>query len=620
MSGFLAPSVRKMTRGTLTPVLRSPILGDGIPSWVERYSNTYAVAQEDYSSSLYWAKGHQYPSFDSWRAGVNAAFTRASIAYRWSGYVLTPAAEDEARFESDPVTASPLGIILEGARTKINLYSDIFSSGWTLTGVTDAESSLDGPDGVTKMRSIAETTANSPHEVVQSIGIDSGVSYGMQFIWKNSAGSRWLMPGFQIGTARQHIQASDGELGASTKMDDVSVAAIGDFYQFRATYASSLASSANSGIRLKTSDDGVSYYAGSADNIIDITGFNVEVGFPSSYMKTTGTSATRAADVFTQPVAASFGGGVRIEARTAPGASGVQNLWQWDDNSDASQRVLIYRDAAKKIHCAAYYANVEQCAIDLGVVADNTDFTVDFRWDSYAASLDGAAPTASDGGLIPPFRSIMRRGGAKAAGREWFGTIKSIARWDAVAYQSSTFLGEGDSYMSGANGVSMAETLAALDTRQGIRTALGGGTLQQALARIQSFGEKEKNLILVVWDGSPNGYGTPSEYLATFAAIVEAWGNDRFVFVPPVRRNANSEQEKTDIQAIRATMLSVYAGHTVDAQQVLADAGDPGDDATDISNDVVPSTLLQVDGVHLTQTGMDAVTAAVSSLLISNDW
>lgn len=595
--------------------------GGGRPNWLDRYIGTPATAQEDYSANRYWLNGRRYTDFAAWKAASSASFTRASVAYRWAtGSILTPSVVDEARFEYDPVSLVALGLIIEGARTKINTYSEDFSSGWTLTGLTDTQSAVVGPDGSTKMRSLAEVASSSNHEATQALNILSGMTYGIQLIWKNNAGTRWIMPHFQNATARQHINAADGTLGAAANFSDISVRSAGSLKQFRATYASALSSSIGTGVRYKTTDNGASSYLGSPSNIIDFSAFNVEAGFPSSYMKTTSAAVTRAADVFTQPLSASVGGGIRVKARTAPGASGTQTLWQWDSGSDTSHRLVIYRDTSKHLHCAAYYGNVAQCNIDLGVVENSTDFTVDFRWDSYAAALNDTAAITSVGGLIPPFLTTQRRGGGVSAGSEWFGTIKSIARWDAVQYAARTIHGEGDSYMAGAGGVSMFETLAAEDSCQGIRTGIGGSTLQQALTRIQALGPKERNLDLIVWDGSPNGYNSTAEYLATFAAIAAAWGNGRFIFVPPVKRNANSSQEKTDIQTIRTAMLSTWPDNTVDAQQILADAGDPVGDATDILNDVVPTSLLQGDGTHLTQAGMDPVVAAVSALRTTNGW
>ncbi len=162
---------------------------------------------------------------------------------------------------------------------------------------------------------------------------------------------------------------------------------------------------------------------GSGD--IDLT---LRIGIPKeaqsalalSDIKTTNAAVTRAADVATNtsPVAAKT---VFIAARTAP-AGGTQVLLQRDDG-DENERIRIERNSSDEIHFIVTDGGVDQADLNLGTVADDTDFGVAVRFaaNDFAGSLDGAAVVTDTGGTIPTITT--ERFGVDSAGNYWNSTI-----------------------------------------------------------------------------------------------------------------------------------------------------------------------------------------------------
>lgn len=102
-------------------------------------------------------------------AGIT--FTRATSAtYYNSSGVLTTAASGAARFDHDPVTLEPLGLLREEARTNRCLHSADFSNAvWAKTNITVTANDASGPFGTTTADLLTATGANAT--VIQDLGV-----------------------------------------------------------------------------------------------------------------------------------------------------------------------------------------------------------------------------------------------------------------------------------------------------------------------------------------------------------------------------------------------------------------------------------------------------------------
>jgi hypothetical protein len=160
-------------------------------------------------------------------------------------------------------------------------------------------------------------------------------------------------------------------------------------------------------------------------------GAQIEAGaFATSHIPTFGSTATRKADAVQVALSsiASYdaaGNTLLVAARTPKAASATRVLASLDDGT-ADERIRIERNTSSEIHCIVTDGGVAQADLNLGVVADDTDFAVALAWEAndIAACLDGGAIVTDTGATLPTPTTL--RLGHSPAGEEWNGTIKQL--------------------------------------------------------------------------------------------------------------------------------------------------------------------------------------------------
>ncbi|KWB50904.1 hypothetical protein WL36_05025 [Burkholderia ubonensis] len=102
-------------------------------------------------------------------------FSRATLGSCFDADgVMKVAPASAARFDHDPATREPRGILLEGGRTNFLLYSNAVEK-WTPFDVTFSTDGALAPDGATLARVITETAGGSVvHAVSQNVALTVG--------------------------------------------------------------------------------------------------------------------------------------------------------------------------------------------------------------------------------------------------------------------------------------------------------------------------------------------------------------------------------------------------------------------------------------------------------------
>jgi len=234
-------------------------------------------------------------------------FTRASVGtYVGRDGLIKTAGNDEARFDHDPVTLESLGLLIEESRTNSIAYSDGIGGGWGGNGVSlTTINSVNGPDGIAGVTEIRDNTGSSYHAAFYgTVPVDGSSSYTV---------SAWLKKGpnyrsdigsggrFQIycsrGTAIPASIQITFDFDTLVGQNNVNSSSITQYPNgwIRVTFTFISNAAANVTPHFLLGNGGE--YQGDATNSVYIWGAQVEQGsFPTSYIPTSGSAVTRAAD------------------------------------------------------------------------------------------------------------------------------------------------------------------------------------------------------------------------------------------------------------------------------------------------------------------------------------
>ena len=231
------------------------------------------------------------------------AFTRASGATRVNAQGLIEAVASNApRFDYDPVTLAPKGLLIEEQRTNLLTYSEQFDNAvWTKSNVTPTSNSTLAPDGTNTADTLVEAAVASSFITGRSVGVSPGelVVFSVFAKAKERSVFNLLVTDGVTGFARKF-----DVLNGTSAIEDVAstdaatlfgVTNEGNGWYRCWVAARMVGSSTNLQIRLNNNGDG---YTGDGVSGIYIWGAQLEAGsFPTSYIPTTSAAATRAADV-----------------------------------------------------------------------------------------------------------------------------------------------------------------------------------------------------------------------------------------------------------------------------------------------------------------------------------
>jgi hypothetical protein len=250
---------------------------------------------------------------------AEATFARASSgSYFDNTGTLQTAATNAARFDHDPVSLTPRGLLIEPAATNLLTYSEQLDNetGWNRTGVNFTADAIAAPDGASSADKMAENTGTSNHGIWREVGMAAGrhtLSVWLKAGERNFGGICLGEP----GGARYSvlIDLTDGSfvaseyVGTPTGTGYAVEAAGGGWYRLSVTLTST--GSGNGVVAIMLNDDetpswsgGVTIYAGDGGSGIHGFGAQLEAGdAPTSYVATAGSTVSRAADAlsFTVP-------------------------------------------------------------------------------------------------------------------------------------------------------------------------------------------------------------------------------------------------------------------------------------------------------------------------------
>jgi hypothetical protein len=257
-----------------------------------------------------------------WEAGVGLSqktfsqivtFARASTAtYFNSAGVLTSAGNNVARFDYNPSTLAPQGLLIEEGRTNILLRSAEFAtSPWLANGAIGTAVTADqttSPDGTVNADKLTEGTSSGAYWVNQQQTIVANTQYTFSAFVKaagrNYAGIAFGKSGtpftrggliIDLTTGARTLDYSSNSPTSVVRFDAVNV---GNGWWRVAVSVLIDATSTDGYAEIFPSDNGTNRsYTGNGVDGIYVYGAQLESGqFPTSYIPTTAATVTRAAD------------------------------------------------------------------------------------------------------------------------------------------------------------------------------------------------------------------------------------------------------------------------------------------------------------------------------------
>ena len=338
-------------------------------------------------------------------------FARASIGtcVNSLGLVETMIA-DAPRFDYDPVTLAPKGLLIEEQRTNAITYSEDFGNViWTKTNASVTTNATTAPSGSVTADALIEDTANSTH-VVQYVASVPGTPTVFSFYAKKNGRNRVFFGG--AGFSGQGFVAifdlNTGTIVTNTGNKASMQAPSNGWYRCIVAFTPSAASGA--AIFLCDDSNNITY-TGDGTSGVYLWGFQSEAGaFATSYIPTTTTSLTRNADSVTM-TGTNFSSWFNA-------SEGAFNLWAnvYSDTAPTMLELSKTGSGYAELFAMAREATLDRWQTEAvtGSVtqsvlnpATNT-FTINanhkcvfaYKSASYAAAADGTA-VATSAGSIP---------------------------------------------------------------------------------------------------------------------------------------------------------------------------------------------------------------------------
>ncbi len=339
------------------------------------------------------------------------------------------------RFDYDPATLAPKGLLIEEARTNLLLRSEEFdSASWIKIRTTVTANATTSPDGTADAEKLVEdTTASDTHFVLQTTTVPSSTTYTYSAFLKAAERTRASLQDGGGSNAIGYFDLSNGTVISSSGATATITNFGNGWYRCTITFTTGVAQIvANCRVFLVNTGTNTSY-TGNGTSGIFLWGAQLEAGaFATSYIPTTTLAVLRNGDSVSMTganfsswyngTAGTFG----IEADSTTVAS-VGFLLTADDGTN-NNRFGFYRSGTS---CAGYVVTgaVTQMELTRSTIVANTAFKATVT----ATVNDGnlafnASLAAGDNSITMPTVTRLTIGGSGGA-VAWFGHIAKISYW-----------------------------------------------------------------------------------------------------------------------------------------------------------------------------------------------
>ena len=232
-------------------------------------------------------------------------FTRSTTAtFTGSNGLLQTAAINAPRFDYDPVTLAPLGLLIEEQRTNLLTYSEQFdNAAWVKNASAVTVNAVVSPNGTQNADILIADATTAEHVLDQSFTVTAGTTYTFSAHVKanglTDVGLRFTVASLWAGGTSPQVRfdLTNGTASVVTGTPSSSIQSLGNGW-YRVSMSVACTTSGTSGARLQLMSGLNNVFAGNGYSGINTWGAQLEAGaFPTSYIPTVASQVTRAADV-----------------------------------------------------------------------------------------------------------------------------------------------------------------------------------------------------------------------------------------------------------------------------------------------------------------------------------
>ena len=361
-------------------------------------------------------------------------FTRSTTAtFVGSNGLIQSAAIDAPRFDFDPVTLAPLGLLIEEQRVNLLLYSEQFdNAGWSKTNGTITANATTAPDGtVTGDKHVPDLAATlgtgaTQTRVQQSPSATSGTSYTFTLYAKAGEFDRIEFALLATPTVSALFSLTSGTVVSGT---GASITPDGNgWYRCALT----VTAGATGALAIRWTAQSSTVLVGDGTSGIFVWGAQFEAGaFPTSYIPTVAATVTRAADS-AAITGANFPpwynyneGSIVVSGDSVRpiGLSPATRIFQFDDGTTADN---IRTGGLSTLQVVDGGVTQVTIAATPSIPFDGTvfKFASAFRLNDFATVTTGAVVTDTSGTM--PTVTQLSLGGSSLAGGLLNGHLRNI--------------------------------------------------------------------------------------------------------------------------------------------------------------------------------------------------
>lgn len=217
------------------------------------------------------------------------------------------------RFDYDPVTLAPRGLLIEEARTNFMTYSQqVGGTNWVSSGATSTLNNILAPDGTTTATLVTENTAASAHAVFGT-SMTLTVATHTASVYIKTGTRRYVSVRGETASSSLYawvtLDTQTGAINSNAAVTSASATSVGNgWYRLVLTWANTQGGPAAANIVIAGSDVATApttastlgnSYTGTSSTFY-VWGAQVELGaFATSYIPTVASTVSRSADVAT---------------------------------------------------------------------------------------------------------------------------------------------------------------------------------------------------------------------------------------------------------------------------------------------------------------------------------